>query len=80
MELVLGVIFAFVLIALITTVISLLGIMLEKKGYNNGRCPRCGDPLDYFDTDSQGGRGYYCDYCGYTTWVSYRIVDKHHKE
>ncbi len=54
---------------------SIIGITLEKKGYNGGRCPRCGKKLVYFDTDSQGGRGYTCRRCNYTTWVSYSCVD-----
>lgn len=57
-----------------------IGIYLEKKEYNNGRCRQCGKVLRYFDMDSQGGRGYCCDGCGYHTWVSYKTVDKKHKE
>lgn len=57
-----------------------LGIFLEKKGYNNGICPHCGNKLYFFDMDSQGGRGYACEKCYYHTWVSYNCVDKNHKE
>lgn len=53
-----------------------LGIYLEKKGFNNGKCICCGYPLRNFDTDSHGGRGYICDRCHYNTWVSYPSVDK----
>ena len=52
-----------------------IGIMLEKKDFNNGICPHCNNKLRNFDTDSQGGRGYKCN-CGYYTWVSYNCVDK----
>lgn len=52
-----------------------IGIILEKKSFNNGICPHCNEKLRNFDTDSQGGRGYKCD-CGYQTWVSYKCVDK----
>jgi predicted RNA-binding Zn-ribbon protein involved in translation (DUF1610 family) len=60
--------------------LPLIGIHLEKEGYNNGRCPKCGKSLYHFDTDSQGGRGYCCPDCYYATWVTYRIVDKNYKE
>lgn len=53
-----------------------VGIHLEKKGFNNGECIVCGTKLRHFDNDSQGGRGYVCDKCGYYTWVSYPSVDK----
>jgi DNA-directed RNA polymerase subunit RPC12/RpoP len=52
------------------------GILIEKRGYNNGYCPHCGAPLELFDIDSQRGRGYVCDNCEYSIWVSYRSVDK----
>lgn len=45
----------------------------EKKAYNNGICPKCSTKLRHFDTDSQGGRGYCCNNCGYTTWCSYDV-------
>lgn len=52
-----------------------IGSTLEKRNFNNGVCVHCGTSLRYFDTDSQGGRGYICDKCGYATWVSYNRVD-----
>lgn len=59
------------------TVLIIIGIILarnyEKKKYNNGICPRCGNPLRNFDIDSQGGRGYICDECFYRTWCSYNV-------
>lgn len=51
----------------------------EKKEYNNGICTKCGGNLRYFDSDSQGGRGYNCDKCNNFVWVSYN-VDKPRKE
>ena len=57
-------------------VICIIGIFSEKKDYNNGICPKCGQKLHHFDNDSQGGRGYICDKCNYTTWVSYPFIDK----
>ena len=66
------VIFAILVLLLIVQI----GIFIEKKGFNNGWCPNCGTRLRFFDTDSQGGRGYCCDNCSYHTWVSYKRVDK----
>ena len=57
-------------------VIFIIGIFSEKKDYNNGICPKCNQRLHHFDTDSQGGRGYICDKCNYTTWISYPFIDK----
>lgn len=57
-------------------VIPVVGIIMERKDFNNGICPECSKQLKFFDTDSQGGRGYCCHHCGYYTWVSYGIVDK----
>ena len=57
---------------------SSLGVKWERKGFNNGICPHCNTPLRNFDTDSQGGRGYTCDKCDYTTWVSYNRIDKNY--
>lgn len=65
------------LILLIVT-IPLYGIYLEKRDFNNGICPHCKSKLRYFNSDSQGGRGYICNNCNYTTWVSYKVVDKNY--
>ena len=58
--------------------LTAIGIQLEKKGFNNGVCPRCGTFLRHFDNDSQGGRGYICDKCLYVTWVGFKSVDKNY--
>lgn len=55
------------------------GINEERKDFNNGVCPKCGKQLRCFDMDSQGGRGYTCDKCDYTTWVSYNRVDRNYR-
>lgn len=68
-----GLIIVFVLSGIICTIYA------EIRDFNNGYCPRCGKKLKHFDNDSQGGRGYCCDDCGYTTWVSYYFVDKNNK-
>lgn len=43
----------------------------EKRHFNNGICPICGTPLKHFDEDSQGGQGWCCKRCNYTTWISW---------
>lgn len=48
----------------------------DKKEYNNGICSNCGHRWRYFDTDSQGGRGYICDECKRVIWISWPIGDK----
>lgn len=54
-------------------IISLyLAVCNEVKDWNGGYCPRCGKKLRHFGCDSQGGDGWCCDACDYTTWVSYR--------
>ena len=60
-------------ISLISIFVALcyFGYYKEKKDFNNGVCPNCGKPLRHFDTDSQGGQGWCCDDCGYTTWISW---------
>jgi len=55
------------------TITTHLAAWSESKSYNNGICKDCGKKLKCFDMDSQGGRGYTCKKCDYTTWVSYPI-------
>ena len=52
-------------------IISYYAIHREKKGWNNGICPICGNKLRCFGPDFGGGDGWTCDNCDYTTWVSY---------
>lgn len=65
-------------IAILIIMISgmLWGRASDKRSYNKGICPICGEKLYCFDMDSQGGRGYCCEnksVCNYTTWVSYNV-------
>ena len=55
-------------------IISYHAVHREKKAWNNGICPICGNKLDIcFGCDyAQNGDGWVCDNCGYTTCVSYR--------
>jgi tRNA(Ile2) C34 agmatinyltransferase TiaS len=54
----------------------LIGYLTERKYYNKGICPKCGENLELVARDSQGGRGYKCPKCEYITWVSYSLVDE----
>lgn len=48
----------------------LLAVFSDRKTYNNGRC-KCGGAWKYFDTDSQGSDGYYCENCGKVIWIGW---------
>lgn len=50
----------------------LIGYSIDKRQWNKGKCRVCGMPLEHFDNDSQGGRGYKCK-CGNYIWVSYPV-------
>lgn len=60
--------------------LTLFAIHTERRNFNNGICPKCGEKLICFDVDSQGGRGYKCNKCHYVTWVSYKTVDKNYNK
>ena len=67
---------SYLIIIIIIMVICIFAICYfasraEAKDWNGGYCPICGKKLRHFDDDSQGGHGWCCDDCGYTTWVSY---------
>ena len=47
----------------------------QKKRFNNGECPECKLRWNFFDSDSQGGRGYDCKRCGKTIWISWPFID-----
>ena len=55
----------------------LYGGISERRAFNNGICKKLGLPWIYFDTDSQGGRGYKSG--KYTTWVSWPRIDNDHQ-
>ena len=57
--------------------IPIVGFICERRWWNGGKCPNDGIPWRYFDTDSQGGRGYTCDSCDKTILVSYPLIDNH---
>lgn len=72
------IIFCVVVVSLFVVAIAIARYS-EAKQFNRGKCRKCNRKLRSFSTDSQGGRGYICDKCGYTVWVSYK-VDKHYTE
>lgn len=46
----------------------------EKKEWNGGICTECpGSKVVYFDSTSQGCRGYRCDECQRRFWISYGV-------
>ena len=59
---------------------AIMGIVLESVDFNKGICPHCRTKMEFFDTDSHGGRGYKCQNCGRKVWVSYNLVDKWRKK
>ena len=63
-------------ILIILFIVGCISEYLEKKYFNNGICPKCGHKLYYFDTDSHGGKGYTCNNCNYTTWVTWFDPEK----
>lgn len=65
----------FELIGIMTTIlilyiVTVIGIRRDKKSYNNGICPKCGAPLERFDSDGEH-IGYHCKRCTYIAWISW---------
>ena len=58
-------------VAVIFVACLLIVVILEKEGYNNGICPKCGHPLRHFDNCSNNEL-WTCDNCGYFTSVYYK--------
>lgn len=59
----------------IFTVVICVARNSEKKAFNGGICPRCGEKLQYFYTALDGKRGWRCRKCNYITWCSYDVDD-----
>lgn len=68
-----------IIICGIIALIFALGVVFvwrqEYVIWNKGFCS-CGGRWINFDTDSQGGRGYKCDTCKTSLWVSYPVDRK----
>ncbi len=69
---------AWILLLLFFPAVGIIGRRMEKKAWNGGFCPQTSQPWEYFDTDSQGGRGYKSVVNGkrYSVWISYPGIDK----
>lgn len=69
---------AFIVTLFITMWVS--SYRFEKRHWNGGLCPICGEKLKCFDMDSSGARMYKCSNdhnCkGYSTCVSFSKIDK----
>ena len=74
MDILVGSIFITLIVLLV-----LFARLNEKKRFNDGVCPECFTKLNLFDCDSGGARGYVCDNCHYTVWVSYGIDKAYEK-
>ena len=53
-------IIVFVIILCMGLILIAFAIYKEKKIWNKGYCPKCGEKWIMFDMDSQGGRMYKC--------------------
>ena len=67
--------FILVVVLIILIFAISIGFIIDKIEWNKGKC-KCGSDWVYFDTDSQGGRGYQCKKCGKFIWISYPIDKK----
>ena len=64
------------ILAMLLFVLTTVGVIGESLAFNKGKCKCCNKKLRHFDNDSQGGRGYICDNCNSTIWISYHCVDR----
>ena len=64
---------------LIFLVVCFIAMQAEKYVWNKGKC-FCGTPWEYFDTDSQGGRGYKCIQCQRKVWISWPVDGKYWRD
>lgn len=69
-----GLVSLFVIICIIAYIVS--DYKKEKAAYNSGICPRCGSKLYRSDLNELESRKYKCQDCDYSTWVSYKKIDK----
>jgi len=60
---------------IVFSIIVFLAWFFERMQWNDGICGNCNNPWVYFDTDSQGGRGYKCKNCGNVVWISWPFID-----
>lgn len=55
---------------------AVVGVLLERKDWNKGRCPECGKEWVCSGTDLAGDRRYYCKECERSIWISYPWIDR----
>ena len=67
---------AFIVALLILVSPLLLQYLSERKSWNNGKCPVCGEPWEKFDATSQGDQGYKCKNWHFM-WLSYNFEKTH---
>ena len=70
------VLFIFIGVLVLFLIMLIVAIRCERQDYNNGICTICGNDLKFSHKDDRGCRGYKCEKCKYTVWVSYNSVDK----
>lgn len=66
--------FEMVVVALMFAFVVAVAWICEIKKWNDGVCRETGGLWKYFDTDSQGGRGYKSG--NHHCWVTYPFVDR----
>lgn len=69
---------AFLILALLLIFVCGLFLIIDCVHYNRGHCPHCKKLLKKFGTDSHKNNGYICHDCGYSSWISFHIVDRKH--
>lgn len=50
--------------------------LIERKRFNKGTCPKCGEALEAGeDINDDGGRLWLCPHCKYMTTVTFPFID-----
>ena len=63
-----------ILIIVLMGIIVIFSYNMEKRAWNSGISPE-NEEWRYFDTDSQGGRGY-IDSKNNVVWISWSVIDR----
>lgn len=72
-------IYIMLLIPMFLLIGGIIAWIVEIRIWNNGICRKTNERWEWFDNDSQGGRGYSTQ-SGRTCWISYPLVDKNYKK
>lgn len=79
MDLFSSVVFCLLVFVLVCGLVGMFVVRnIEKKEWNNGVCPKCGNDFKLIDGDSQGGRMYRCDNW-HACCVSYNVDKRKNK-